>query len=233
MQRSKVTDLLQGDNNTSYFMAKASGRKRRNKILQLQQEEGLIQGDKDILAYATNFYKELFGPVDLLPISLSQAVDCVLDDQDREMLNRDFSLEEIKNVVFSMAHNKASGPDGFPIEFYQRFWPIVCNDLLTMFKDFNLGKLDNSRFNYGVITMLPKGQGANKIQMYRPICLSNVMFKFFTKAVHNKTTMVADKVVDEIQSAFIKGRYILDNVIMLHECLDDLHRHKKSACSLR
>lgn len=70
MQRAKEVDLLQGDNNTSYFMAKASGRKRKTKIFQLHQEEGIIQGDKEVLLYATKFYKELFGPVELLPISL-------------------------------------------------------------------------------------------------------------------------------------------------------------------
>jgi hypothetical protein len=35
LQRSKEKELLEGDSLTSYFMAKASGRKRRNKIISL------------------------------------------------------------------------------------------------------------------------------------------------------------------------------------------------------
>jgi hypothetical protein len=30
-------------------------------------------------------------------------------------------LEEIKEVVFSLKHNSAPGPDGFPSEFFQDF----------------------------------------------------------------------------------------------------------------
>ena len=50
-QRSKDTDLLQGNSLTKYFMAKASGRKRKKHkiLLSLQQEEGLIVGDDNIL----------------------------------------------------------------------------------------------------------------------------------------------------------------------------------------
>lgn len=54
-----------------------------------------------------------------------------------------------------------------------------------------------------MITLLPKGQGADRLQLYRPICLSNTLFKFFTKVANNRTMAVADKVVDRVQSAFI------------------------------
>jgi hypothetical protein len=28
-------------------------------------------------------------------------------------------------MVFQLEHNKASGPDGFPAEFYQNFWEVI------------------------------------------------------------------------------------------------------------
>jgi hypothetical protein len=51
---------------TIYFMAKANGRKRRNRIVSLTQEEKLIQGDKEILLFATIFYKNLFRKSEVL-----------------------------------------------------------------------------------------------------------------------------------------------------------------------
>lgn len=228
-QRSKEQDLLEGDNNTAYFIARASGRKRRTKILSFNQEEGVITGDQQLLSYATKFYISLFGPSDSLNITLSEPMDCVLDSSDQQMLDAEFTLQEIKHAVFSMRRNRAPGPDGFPIEFYQKFWPLSCKDLLKLFQAFDQGALDLSRFNYGTITLLPKGVGADKIQMYRPICLSDTIFKIFTKVVNNKTMVVGDKGVDPVQSAFIKGRFILDDVVLLHETLHDIHKNKSSA----
>jgi hypothetical protein len=35
-----------------------------------------------------------------------------------------------------MEHNKAPGPDGFPTEFYQRFWDVIKKDPMAMFGHF-------------------------------------------------------------------------------------------------
>jgi hypothetical protein len=50
-----------------------------------------------------------------------------------------------------------------------------------MFHDLHSGTLLLLSLNFGVISLIPKLQEANKIQHYRPICLLNVSFKFFTK----------------------------------------------------
>jgi hypothetical protein len=61
-----------------------------------------------------------------------------------------------------MDKNKASGPDGIPIEFYQHYWDLVKHDVLEMFTDFYEGTLDIKRLNYGIITLLPKVKDAEK-----------------------------------------------------------------------
>lgn len=53
-QRAKSQDLKLGDNNTKNFMNKASGRRRKNKIFQLCHNDGIIKGDGDLLAHATD-----------------------------------------------------------------------------------------------------------------------------------------------------------------------------------
>jgi hypothetical protein len=188
----------------------------------------MIEGDDNLLNYATSFYKNLFGPVDLLPVSLVWPVEDVLSDEAKDKLAARFTLEEIKEAVFSMKLNKASGPDGFPIEFYQKFWGLISNDLFLLFQDFFDNKIDISRLNYGTIILIAKGLGADKIQMYRPICLLNVLFKFFTKVMNNRAILVAEEVISKIQSAFIKGRFILDSVVVLHETMHYIHKKKSS-----
>jgi hypothetical protein len=85
-----------------------------------------------------------------------------------------------------MKHNKAPGPDGFTAEFYQVFWSLIKDDLMSMFKDFHTGELRLFRLNFGIITLLPKGQEAKKIQQHRLIYMLNVSFKIFTKVLANR-----------------------------------------------
>ena len=80
-----------------------------------------------------------------------------------------------------MEHNKALGPNDFPTEFYPKFWDIIKGDLINMFHELHTGDLPLFSLNFGVITLIPKGQDANRIQQYRSICLLNVSFKIFTK----------------------------------------------------
>lgn len=102
LQRSKEKELLEGDALTSYFMSRASSRKRKNRIISLNTASNeVIQGDKDLLLFATSFYKNLFGLAEgLSNISLEIDLPAVLNDADRSMVDREFTLEEIKKMLF-------------------------------------------------------------------------------------------------------------------------------------
>lgn len=41
--------------------------------------------------------------------------------RENNFLTDPFTEKEVKEVIFQMEHNKSSGPDGFPAEFYQVF----------------------------------------------------------------------------------------------------------------
>ena len=61
LKRYKDREIKDGDCNTKYYHAKVNGRIRKNRILSLDQEEGVIEGDDNLIKYITNFYKKLFG----------------------------------------------------------------------------------------------------------------------------------------------------------------------------
>ena len=176
------------------------------------------------------FYKKLFGKQNPSSVSLDNdawATKGRLSAEEDELLNSPFSEEEVRKVIFDMKENSAPGPDGFGVSFYKSCWEIIKNDFMELINDFHKGDLDLTRLNYGVITLVPKVKEANNVKQFRPICLLNVSFKIFTKLLMGRLTMVADKLIGQAQTAFIKGRYIHDGAVLLHEIMHELRVSKK------
>jgi hypothetical protein len=55
----------------------------------------------------------------------------------------------------------------------------------------------------------------------------------FTKVLTNRLMPVADKVIGRNQTGFIKGRNIMEGVVVLHEVLHELKRSKKKGLVLK
>jgi hypothetical protein len=228
-QRAKSTKLLKGDRNTKYFQLVANGKRRKTRIFRLEQEEGIIQGEENLKKYITNYYKGLFGRPERNNFSLLESMTediPQVSDVENELLTADFLEKEVRDAIFQMKHNKAPGPDGFPAEFYQVFWSLIKNDLMAMFRDFFAGDLPLFSLNFGIITLIPKQEEVKKVQQYRPICMLNVSFKIFTKVMAIRLALVANKTIGQSQTAFQKGRNILDGVVILHETLHELQKKK-------
>jgi hypothetical protein len=145
----------------------ANGRHRRTKIVQLEQDEGIIVVDANLNNYITEYYKGLFGPHTSNSFSMDETlrhdIPQVLEE-DNEMLMVPFSEEEVKMAVFDMEHNKPLGPDGFLVDLYQFFWYVVKPDLLNLFYEFHTRRLPIHSLNFRIITLLPKLSEAVLIQ---------------------------------------------------------------------
>jgi hypothetical protein len=60
---------------------------------------------------------------------------------------------------------------------------------------------------------------AVNIQKFRPKRLSNCSEKIITKILKKRLVPILDRLIDHSQSAFIKGRFLLDSVITAYEVL--------------
>jgi hypothetical protein len=135
-ERAKVQNLLQGNDNTRFFHLIASNKRQKQCIFRLEQEDGIIVGDNELKRYITRYYKNLFGQPVEIDIHLDESrIDDIpqVTNIENEILTSPFTMDDIKEAVFQMEHNKAPGPDGFPAKFYQVFWEIIKEDLLALF----------------------------------------------------------------------------------------------------
>jgi hypothetical protein len=180
-----------------------------------------------MIRIATDFYKNLFAKEmdeDVkLDLNFWDEEDLVTQEENNS-LDAPFTEEEIKKAIFNSYSDGAPGPDGLPFLFFQKFWDILKEDLVKLFEEFHKGSLDLYRLNCVVMTLIPKVEEARDMKNFRPISLINCSFKIFSKVLTNRLGLISHRLISSNQSAFIKGRYILENVVVAHELVHSLHR---------
>ena len=142
-------------------------------------------------------------------------------------LEANFSKEDIKGAVFGCGGDCASGPDGFPIIFFQHFWDLLEDDLLIFFNEFHKNGVLIGELGATFVALIPKKDGAISIKDYRPISLIGGLYKILAKVLANRLRRVLPEIGSDIQGAFVDGRQILDSVLIAHV------RFKESAATTR
>jgi hypothetical protein len=135
-------------------------------------------------------------------------------------LERVFEEEEVRKVVSAMNGDKASGLDGFSMAFFQECWDVLRVDVMKVFSEFHARGLFEESLNASFIALIPKIPGAIDLKDFCPISLVGGIYKIIAKILANKLKTVVEKVFSKSQSAFIKGRQILDPILIDNECLD-------------
>lgn len=182
-----------------------------------------------MMKIAVDFYKTLFATENISALTLDNSFwseNDLVTPEENAMLTAPFSEEEIKEAVFSCYAEGATNPDGISFIFYQNFWDLIKKDLVSLFEDFHKGDLDLHRLNFAMLTLIPKIPEARNMKNFRPISLINCSFKIFSKVLTLRLGKISQRLVASNQSAFIKGRYILDSVVVARELVHSIHTSK-------
>ncbi|KAL4273256.1 hypothetical protein GQ457_13G013200 [Hibiscus cannabinus] len=129
-----------------------------------------------------------------------------------------------------MAPMKASRMDRYPTLFYQKYWHIVGNDVTCFCLSVLDGASDIEQLNNTQIFLIPKVSNPEDLTQFRPISLCNVLYKIVAKVLVNRLAEVLDVCIDKSEGAFIPGRNILDNIIIVYEVLHSMKVKHPSRC---
>ena len=100
-------------------------------------------------------------------------------------LEKPFSAAEVLSALKSMHPSKAPGPDGFHTVFYQKYWHIVGDQVLSLVLGVLNGDVPLQGVNETFISLIPKTKSPEHILEYRPISLCNIVYKLVSKALAN------------------------------------------------
>ncbi|KAJ9542202.1 LOW QUALITY PROTEIN: hypothetical protein OSB04_028708 [Centaurea solstitialis] len=204
-QKAKVRWLVDGDDNTRFFHGIVNKKMKSLRIHGLNLN-GSWESDPDRIKAATREH-----PV--RPVINSSLFKKISDSQ-RRWLETPFSEQVVKEVVWNCGYNKAPGSDGFTLEFVRKFWIVVGKDFFEAVKFFEINRQINPGSNSSFITLIPKVSDPLTLDDYRPINLIGCINKIISKVLAERLKCVLSSVISNTQTAFIKGRSILDGLLM-------------------
>uniref|UniRef100_A0A803PY51 Reverse transcriptase domain-containing protein n=1 Tax=Cannabis sativa TaxID=3483 RepID=A0A803PY51_CANSA len=228
-QRSRVDWLQNGDQNTKFFHAYASSRRKHNTIKFLNDDRGIAvhskQGMTDIItAYFGDLFKATDVDLDALTHTIA-AIPTTVTAAMNDSLIQPFTCEEIYNALKTISPDKSPGSDGMSAMFYHKYWSIV-GDVVTKVV---LGVLndgcDMESINHSLITLIPKTKTPSGMGDFIPISLCNVIYKIISKTLAIRFKDILPAVISETQSAFLSNRLITDNILVAFELIHHL-KHK-------
>ena len=127
------------------------------------------------------------------------------------------TVAECRAALFGMARCKSPECDGFPAEFYMKFWDILGDDLVDVLNFcFSSGYLTRTE-RRGVISLSFKKGDRLDPRNWRPISLLNVDYKIASRAIAGRLLKVIHLLVSPDQSCGVPGRYIADSVAFLRD----------------
>ena len=142
--------------------------------------------------------------------------------------------DEVHSTLMDMNGDKAPGPDGFTVAFWQCCWEFVKEEVLKMFKEFHKQNAFLKSLNNTFLVLLPKKRGAEELGDFRPISLLGGLYKLLAKVLANRIKKVIGKVASLNQNAFVVGRQILDASLIANGVLDSRQKRgeKDLICKL-
>lgn len=158
-------------------------------------------------------------------------LDCIdsrITADQNEILLRPIIPEEVKGALFSMHPDKSPGPDGLSPAFYQLHWDILGAEVVSFCQDFLLNGHLPSRVNDTHLVLIPKTKTPELMSEFRPISLCNVIYRILAKVLANRMRVLLNSIISPVQSSFIPGRSIVDNVLIAFESAHALNRQRGS-----
>ena len=207
----------EGEKSNKYFL-RLLRRSVPDSFNVLEDREGnIIVDENEIEKQIVSFYRDLYEDYDRSKLN-SNVDDDVFNNieslaaADEAGVVQAITKEELLRTLRTCS-DSTPGPDGIPYSYLQVFWDIFGQLIAEAWQhSLATGNLTQSH-KTSFLKLIPKqGKNLKDLANWRPITLSNCDHKIITKTYANRLCAQMTKVINERQTAYLKGRLINDNV---------------------
>ncbi|XP_071719503.1 uncharacterized protein [Rutidosis leptorrhynchoides] len=232
-QKARVHWALEGDENTKFFHSIIRGNYNRCNICGLTINGVWSDNPEEVKFEAFKHFSRLFEENnDSRPLMEDLNYPVLSSDEANELEHR-FTEAEILEAINDYGSTKAPGPDGFNLRFFKKFWDVIKVDLVEVINWFWEKEVISRGCNASFVTLIPKKVDPLGLGDYRSISLIGSYYKVVAKILSNRLRKVIPSLVGVEQSAFIKGRFILDGALIANETVDFVKAKHKKASGLK
>ena len=147
-------------------------------------------------------------------------------------LNHPIQKAELDIAVKKLKSGKSPGLDGLTPEFYKCFWEDLCMPFGEMVETtFETGSLPESA-KIAVAQLIFKKGNSQLLKNYRPISLTNYDYKIIAFVLSERIQKVIQNLISHDQTAYIKERFIGNNVRLLSDIIDYCNLAKQNGILL-
>lgn len=175
-----------------------------------------IKEENQIGDLLVRYYSNLFTS-----LNPTQLVPKVSGEMNEELL-RPFKSSEVEDALKQMESGMTPGLNGLPPLFYKQFRSKVGQEVIkAVLAVLNSGTIPNNLYQT-FLTLIPKVHSQRRVTDFRPISLTNVLYKLVAKVLANRLKSLLPKLISEIQSAFKSEKLVTDNILIANETLHHL-----------
>ena len=114
-------------------------------------------------------------------------------------------------VLSKFYEDKSPGSDKITMEFYFQFYDLIRKEISEVVDESKRVRVHGS-LTSTYITLIPKKDKLETFNDYRPISLSNILYKIITKIIVERLKPYMGKFISENQFGFLPNKQLLDAV---------------------
>lgn len=225
-QKAKLRWVVDGDENTKMFHAAIKFREWKNQIRGMFVDSNWTEEPEKIKEHVHIFFKDKFSSNLESGPTISSEKFKKLSREEALDLEKPFTEEETWAAIKECGNDKSPGSDGFSFGFVKRFWGTIKKYLMVALGWFWETEKISGGCNPSFLALIPKTKNPSDLGEYKPISLIGVFYKIIAKVMASRLFGVMERIISNVQSAFIKGRYILDGILIANEVVNLVRKEK-------